>query len=151
MTAGKQMDNNSSAREEAHIQLLHVTSNDEQKLHYLINKLWFFYSLKHISNQDQEAELLGKLSTEKPENLFDIIIADLRPSSPFKQENRDLLFSRLKEHQRPLISISSDDNYTCDDHNPNWLHITLPTHQINKYAPEIKDSIANFWFCLPKK
>jgi hypothetical protein len=151
MIAGKQMNDYSSEKEEAHIQLLHVTNNDEQKLHYLINKLWFFYSLKHVSTQDQEAELLGKLSAEKPENLFDIIIADFRPSSLFKQENKELLFNRLKEHQRPLISISSDNEYVCDDHNPNWLHITLPLQKINKYAPEIKDSIANFWFCLPKK
>jgi|GEM_PF-3846378 len=150
MTSGQQTDDFTSSREEAHIQLLHVTNSDEQKLHYLINKLWFFYSIKHISTMDQEAELLGKLNTKKPENLFDIIIADLRPNSPFKQDHKELLFNRLKAHQRPLISLSSDNEYNCDDQNLNWLHITLPIQQLNKYAPEIKDSIANFWFSLPK-
>lgn len=145
------MNNHSSTNEEAHIQLLHITKNDEQKLYYLINKLWFFYSIKHTSNQEQEEELLRKLGVKNPDNLFDIIIADLRPSSPFKQEHKEQLFNLLKEHQRPLISISSENNFTCDDHDPHWLHITLPISQIGKLAPEVKDAIANYWFSVPKK
>ena len=145
------MNNHSSTNEEAHIQLLHITKNDEQKLYYLINKLWFFYSIKHTSNQEQEEELLRKLGVKNPDNLFDIIIADMRPSSPFKQEHKEQLFNLLKEHQRPLISISSENNFKCDDHDPHWLHITLPISQISKLAPEVKDAIANYWFSVPKK
>ncbi len=143
------MNNYSSENEEAHITLLHISNSDEQKLHHLINKLWFFYSVQQISTQTQEEELINKLSSKKPKNLFDILIADLSANSPFKQGQKERLFHLLKEHQRPLISISNENNFICDDSNPQWLHITLPISQISKHALEIKDAITNYWFSVP--
>lgn len=151
MITGNIMHNFTASNEEAHIQFLHISQNDEQQLQSLLNNLWFFYSLKHINTQDEEDLLFDKLSQKEPDLLFDFLVADLRTSSPFKQERKEKLIELLKRHRRPLISISSENNFNCDDENKNWLHISAPTNLLIKNAADIKDTIANYWFNLPSK
>lgn len=149
MITGNIMHNSGASNDEAHIQFLHISQNDEQQLQSLLNKLWFFYSLKYINASDEENLLFDKLSQKEPDLLFDFLVADLRTTSPFKQERKEKLIELLKRHRRPLISISSENNLKCDDENKNWLHISAPVDVLIKNAADIKDTIANYWFNLP--
>ena len=143
------MDNNTTCREEAHIQLLHITLNDEQQLRQLLNSIWFFYSVKQCNTPSEEEQFFDNLNKKKPDHLFDILIADFRPNSPFTQTRKDNLFYLLKKHQRPLISISEEPFLNCDEENKNWIHISAPVNLLTKKAGDIKDRIANYWFNLP--
>ena len=151
MLTGNMMDNITASREEAQIQFLHISKNDEQQLQHLVYNLWFFHSLKYINSPAEEDLFFNNLSQNKTDILFDFLIADLRSSSPFKQERKEQLFHLLKTHRRPLISISSDNILKCVDENKHWLHISAPIFLLTKNAAEIKDQIANYWFNLPAK
>ena len=143
------MHNSGTSNDEVHIQFLHISQNDEQQLQSLLNKLWFFYSLKYINASDEENLLFDKLSQKEPDLLFDFLVADLRTTSPFKQERKEKLIELLKRHRRPLISISSENNFKCDDENKNWIDISAPVDVLIKNAADIKDTIANYWFNQP--
>ena len=92
------MHNSGTSNDEVHIQVLHISQNDEQQLQSLLNKLWFFYSLKYINASDEENLLFDKLSQKEPDLLFDFLVADLRTTSPFKQERKEKLIELLKRH-----------------------------------------------------
>ena len=144
------MDNNTTSNEdEAHIQLLHITRNDEQQLRQLLNSIWFFYSVKQCNTPIEEDQFFDNLNKRKPDHLFDILIADFRSNSPFTQSRKENLFHLLKKHQRPLISLSEEPFLKCDEENKNWIHISAPVNLLTKNAVDIKDKIANYWFNLP--
>lgn len=149
MITGNIMHNYTASNEEAHIQFLHISQSDEVQLQSLINNLWFFYSLKYINTSDEEDDFFASISQKAPDLLFDFLVADLRTTSPLKQGRKEKLIELLKRHKRPLISISSENVFKSYDENKNWLHISAPINLLIKNAPEIKDTIANYWFNLP--
>lgn len=143
------MEDQNNSLDETHIHLLHITANDQNSIKLLLNKLCFFYTIEKTNSKDEERKLFNKLACIRPENIFDIIIADLRSSSPIEQEQKESLFALMRHHRRPIISIAKNETFICNDTDPNLLHITIPTSQMEKHTMQIKDAIANYWFNTP--
>jgi len=143
------MDPLTASPREAIVQLLHIQPNDEIRLRRLINRIWFFYQIELINSPPQEQRLLDQL-TNAPKNLkFDLFITDFTPNSPIQIQNKAKLLTGLAKMRCPLISLSDQDDYTCQDEDSNWIHITLPIDNIERHIEEANNAIANFWFCLP--
>lgn len=143
------MEQNSNATKPATIQLLYVSSEEELRLYRLINRIWFFYNINTSNSQSEESTLFKLLSNTTDDRPFDLLIADLRETSPLKNQNRQYLFQLLKKIRCPLITLSNQEEWFCEDDDPNWIHISLPANKIEEYIDETNNAIANFWFCLP--
>ncbi len=143
------MDPLTASPREAIVQLLHVQPSDEIRLRRLINRIWFFYQIEAINSLSEEQTLLEQITTTPKSLKFDLFITDFSTNSPVQTQNKAELLVGLRKMRCPLISLSDQDSYNCQYEDSNWIHITLPTDDIERHIEEANNAIANFWFCLP--
>lgn len=143
------MDPLTASPREAIVQLLHIHPDDEIRLRRLINRIWFFYQIEAINSPSKQKSLIEQIITN-PESLkFDLFITDFTTSSPIQKQNKADLLTGLRKMRCPLISLTDQEDYYCQDEDSNWIHITLPIDDIEQHIEEANNAIANFWFCLP--
>jgi len=143
------MTQKSNATKPAIIQLLHISPEEELRLYRLINRIWFFYNINTSNSQSEELNLIKQISSTTHIKPFDLLITDLRETSALKNQNREQLLYWLKKIRCPLITLSDQEEWNCEDDDHNWIHISLPGNKIEQYIEETNNAIANFWFCLP--
>ena len=143
------MDPLTASPREASIQLLHVQPSDEIRLRRLINRIWFFYQIEAINSLSEEQTLLEQITTTPKSLKFDLFITDFSTNSPVQTQNKAELLAGLRKMRCPLISLTDQNDYNCQNEDSNWIHITLPIDDIERHIEEANNAIANFWFCLP--
>ena len=137
--------------EEAKIHFLHIPPPAHEGLRRIINRIWFFYKIEYIESAQTTENLIKTYQHPHTSPVIDLVFADFRAESELTSDQISELISSLHQIRTPLISLADIPQIQIYDQNKNWLHISLPPHQLNKNLNEITNSITNFWFCLPSK
>ena len=142
------MDDRKATLEEAKIYFLQIPPADQERLHRIINRICFFYEIERTETPETTQKQL-EIFQHHPKPAADLFFADFRPSSQLTSDQTSTLTSLLQQMRTPLISLSDQPTAQIHDKDKNWLHVSLPPHQLDKNINDIVNSITNFWFNLP--
>lgn len=142
------MNDRKTTLEEAKIYFLQIPPTDQERLHRIINRICFFYEIERTETPETTQKLLETFQ-HTPEPPADLLFADFRTSSQLTSDQISTLTASLPQMRTPLISLSDQATIQIHDKDKNWLHVSLPPHQLDKNINEIVNSITNFWFNLP--
>lgn len=134
----------------AQIQLLYIHTNQQKQIQQMVNACWFTHQLHQVNTKEQEISFFNKLpDLINSPAMYQAVFADFRRSNPLKTERRLELIDLLHQASCPLITLTDSEKGSIYDETPYWLHMSIPAKKIEANIGTLRETITNFWFCLP--
>lgn len=136
--------------DQAELQFIYISKYHHQALMRIVNRCWFYAKVSTVNTAAEEAQFFKALPTRQQANqMFDAVFADFTDDTCLPAQRQAELIACLRNCRRPLITLASTAAFTAEDHDANWLHITLPVTNPEIESDNVRDAITSFWFNLP--